>query len=118
MPVNTTNKCDENGASEAGHDRALGAVPTMMFNNEVVTYDAWALCQFDQAASSQQTCARKPLRNSIAVSGAPAPCRQNVGGLWRRKRLACRGLAARCNRYANQQTDVRPARMFCGQVRV
>ncbi|GBF99021.1 hypothetical protein Rsub_11825 [Raphidocelis subcapitata] len=65
------------GNGEAGHDRDIASIPTMIFNNGLVPYDAFAMCQFDQAETSQMSCKGNKLRNSYMIYGnavpAPAP---------------------------------------------
>lgn len=65
----TATSCSENKAAEAGHDRSLGSIPTMLINNKAISYDAWSICQYPQGPSSQQACGRKATRNSFVVGG-------------------------------------------------
>jgi hypothetical protein len=81
---------------EAGHDRDLGSIPTMLFNSQQISYNAFGMCQFDQADSSQMSCKGGKLRNSYMVSAHPE--RPGHGGARAHGRLGKKGCAAAAQR--------------------
>ena len=65
----------ENVANEAGHDRDISSIPTMMYNGGAVSYDAFAMCQV--GASSRPGAVRRR-RGSDALVRTAGSLRASV----------------------------------------